>query len=63
MLGLVRYFSRIGLFIALVLLNMGALALLFGYVRSREDLFPIAKEVTYSAAMLAVISALIFFLW
>ena len=63
MLGLVRYFSRLGLLVALVLLNIGAIFLLFGYERSKEHLIPIAKEVIYSAALLVAISILVFLLW
>lgn len=59
MLVLVRYFVRLGLFVALILLNASVVSLSFGYARNIEHLVSLAGDMLYSAVLLVAISALI----
>lgn len=54
------YFAKLGLFIALILLNVSVVFLLSGYAKNIEHLVSIAKNMFYSAVLLMIISAMAF---
>lgn len=62
MLGLVRYFARLGLFTALMMLNASVVLLLFGHAKGAENLIPLSKSALYGAAALIAVSTLVFIL-
>jgi hypothetical protein len=62
MLGLVKYFAKLGLLIALIMLNSGIVLLLFGHARNMNHLIPLSESALYGAAVLIAVSAVVYLL-
>lgn len=60
MLEIVGYFVRLGLSVAIVLLNAGAAIYLLASARAAEHAKSVAKDMCYGAALLAAISSIAF---
>ena len=62
MLTIVGYIARLGLSIALLILNTSAISLLLSHITGAKNLAPLATNIFCGAVILAAFSALAFVL-